>query len=97
MLSVECSAVRVLQVCCEPGKESGSPVLLPCDEPLADVCQQPGSRLEIFSQGGYLGFLSHFVGARFLQMRRAGQHRLAFYSKLFGVFEQWQVSSCYWT
>ena len=42
-------------------------------------------------QGAWFGFRSLAAGGRFLQARRRGSSRLAFFSTNFGIWEQWEL------
>ena len=45
-------------------------------------------------QDGYLGLRCLEAKGRFLQARRRAPHSLCFFSAHWGVWEQWQVTSC---
>lgn len=48
--------------------------------------------LLLLLQGEYLGISCRAAKGRYLQVRkRGGPHRLCFYSRHWGVWEQWQV------
>ena len=81
------------QVAPEPGRgAAGCPVLLPDAAPaLADAWRTPGAQLHVVVSGPHVGFFSHAAGGRFMQIRRSGTHRLAFFSPRLGVYEQWAV------
>ena len=42
-------------------------------------------------QGNWIGFRSAAAEDRFLQLRRRGKQKLAFFSANFGVWEQWEL------
>lgn len=42
-------------------------------------------------QGNWVGFRSVAAEDRFLQLRRRGKQKLAFFSANFGVWEQWEL------
>lgn len=45
----------------------------------------------MMKQDGWLGFRSASAEGRFLQVRRKGSSRLAFFSANFGIWEQWEL------
>ena len=57
----------------------------------SDPSLDPAALLEVVRQGEWFGLRSAAAGARFLQARRRGGRRLAFFSPHFGVCEQWEL------
>ncbi|KAL0023069.1 hypothetical protein WJX79_008548 [Trebouxia sp. C0005] len=56
-----------------------------------DVLSDKAAHLEVIRQGGWVGFRSAAAEDRFLQLRRRGRQKLAFFSANFGVWEQWEL------
>lgn len=50
------------------------------------------THVEVIRQGPWVGFRSAPAGDRFLQARRRGPHRMAFFSANLGTWEQWEVA-----
>jgi hypothetical protein len=47
--------------------------------------------IEVIRQGQWIGLRSLIAGDRFLQARRRGAHRVAFFSANLGTWEQWEI------
>ncbi|BDA40636.1 hypothetical protein COCOBI_01-2890 [Coccomyxa sp. Obi] len=72
-------------------KQGAGAELIPVPESPTKAGLETGDIVVLSQEDGWLGFRSASAQGRFLQVRRKGSSRLAFFSTNFGIWEQWEL------
>ena len=75
-------------------EEEGQYVLSTAQISVLEALHCPAAVFELVVRGEHVGIRCPWAGGRLLQARRRSHHQLAFFSTMFGVWEQFVVSAC---